>query len=146
MVTGPEEWWYITYLVGGELPAGEWGGQLLVTRRTPSGHYERFTALASSSLVAFDTTRADVTIARSSVRQHEGTYRLHAEAGGEGGRVRIDLTLVPARHRYFPAVELRNDEIVSGYVVPALSARASGRICVRRRLPKCQRGAGIPRP
>ncbi len=131
VVTGPEEWWYITYLVGGELPAGEWGGQLLVTHRSPSGRYERFTAQAPSSLVAFDTTRADVTIARSSVRQHEGTYRLHAEARGVGGAVRIDLTLVPARHRYFPAVELRNDEIVSGYVVPALSARASGRICVR---------------
>ena len=114
VVTGPEEWWYITYLVGGELPAGEWGGQLLVTRRTANGHYERFTEVASSSLVAFDTTRADVTIARSSVRQHEGAYRLHAEARGEGGKVQIDLTLVPVPHRYFPAVELGNDEIVSG--------------------------------
>src|SRR5688572_14874601 len=141
VVTGPDEWWYITYLVGGELPAGEWGGQLLVTRRTPNGHYERFTALASSSLVTFDTTRADVTIARSSVRQREGTYRLRAEAGGEDGGVRIDLTLVPAPHRYFPAVELRNDKIVSGYVVPALSARASGSICVRG---SCRSVGGVP--
>jgi hypothetical protein len=39
--------------------------------------------------------------------------------------------VVPVRDRYFPAVELRNDQIVSGYVVPALSARASGKICVR---------------
>ena len=141
VITGPDEWWYITYLIGGEVPAGDWGGQLLVTRRSPAGRYDRFTAQAPSSLVAFDTARADVSIARSSVRQREGTYRLHAEAQGESGAVRIDLTIVPARRRYFPAVELRNDEIVSGYVVPALSASASGKIC----LPGgCRSVSGVP--
>jgi hypothetical protein len=141
VVTSLGEWWYITYIIGGEIPAGEWGGQLLVTRRSPNGHYERFSALASSSQVAFDTSRADVTIARSSVRHHDGTYRLRAEAGGQDGRVRIDLTVVPVRDRYFPAVELRNDQIVSGYVVPALSARASGRICVRG---SCRSVSAVP--
>jgi len=130
VVVGPREWWYIIYLVGGELRRGYWGGQLLITHRTPDGRYQRFTAQALSSLVSFDTTGADVAIARSWVRQRDGSYLLHAEAHGAAGIVRLDLTVVPRRHRYFPAVELRQDEIVSGYVVPALSAEASGKICL----------------
>jgi hypothetical protein len=130
IVVSPREWWYITYLVGGEVPRGNWGGLLLVTHRAPDGRYQRFTAQAPSALVSFDTTRADVAIARSSVRQRDGSYRLHAEAQGAAGMVRLDLTVVPTRNRYFPAVELRQGEIVSGYVVPALSAQASGKICL----------------
>ena len=32
----PREWWYVTYLVGGALPEGRWGGRMLVTHRRPS--------------------------------------------------------------------------------------------------------------
>jgi hypothetical protein len=39
----------------------------------------------------------------------------------------------PERNRYFPPVELRDEEFLSGYVVPALAASASGRICVAGR-------------
>ena len=39
----------------------------------------------------------------------------------------------PEPNRYFPPVELRDDEFLSGYVVPALAASASGRICVAGR-------------
>jgi len=141
VVTSPVEWWYITYLVGGEIPAGKWGGQLLMTHRRPDGRYERFTAEAPSSAVAFDTARADVAIARSSVQMRNGSYRLHAEAVGEGGRVKIDVMLVPAAHRYFPPVELRGGDLLSGYVVPALSATASGKVC---RAGLCRSFTGAP--
>jgi hypothetical protein len=47
--------------------------------------------------------------------------------------VRIDLWLRPTPERYFPPIELRDDEFVSGYVVPGLVATASGRICVGAR-------------
>ena len=141
LVTAPGEWWYITYLIGGEVPKGRWGGQLLVTHRRPDGRYERFTAQGPSSGVEFDTSRADLTIAQGSVRQRNGTYRLRGQAGGRSGRLRWDVSLVPAPNRYFPPVELRDDDLVSGYVVPALVAKASGRICVASR---CREFAEVP--
>lgn len=125
----PDEWWYITYLVDGEVASGEWGGRLLITRRRPDGKYERFSARAPADRVEFDTAGADVTIGRSSVRQRSGIYTLLAAAGGTAGVVRMEITLAPAPNRYFPPVELRDDAFLSGYVVPALSATASGKLC-----------------
>jgi len=130
LLTAEDEWWYITYLVGGEVPGGKRGGQVLITHRRPGGRHERFTLQVPSSQVELDTARADLTIGGSSVRQRDGIYRLKARAPGKGGEVKIDVTLVPRPNRYFPPVELRDDEFLSGYVVPALDARASGRICV----------------
>jgi hypothetical protein len=141
LVTARGEWWYITYLVGGEVPAGKWGGQLLITRRRPGGLHERFSLQAPSSKVAFDTAAADLTIGENSVTQRDGTYRLRARAPGKAGEVKIDVTLVATPNRYFPPVELRDDHLLSGYVVPALDARASGRICVGGR---CDSFTGVP--
>ena len=139
LVTAPDEWWYITYLVGGEvgLPtparAGRWGGRMLVTHRRPDGRYERFTATASAAKVRFDTSSADLTIGPSTVRQRDGVYTLHASAAGPAGTVRLNLRVLPLPLRYFPPVELREDEFLSGYVVPALAASAAGTICVAGR-------------
>lgn len=136
LVTGPGEWWYLTFLLGGEVGSEDparWGGRVLVTHRRPDGRHDRYTADVPSARVAFDTTGADVAIGPSFVRQRDGRYTLHAEADGEGRRVRLDLTLEPAPNRYFPPVELRDDEFLSGYVVPALAATASGRACVADR-------------
>ena len=49
------------YLVGGAVPTGRWGGQLLVTHRQPGGRYTRYSASFPSDSVVFDTTRADLT-------------------------------------------------------------------------------------
>jgi hypothetical protein len=139
LVTAPDEWWYVTYLVGGEvgLPAagraGRWGGRMLVTHRRPDGRYERFTATAPSDDVHFDTTGADLTIGPSTIRQRDGAYTLHLRAAGPAGVARMDLRIRPLPNRYFPPVELREEELLSGYVVPALAASASGTICVAGR-------------
>jgi hypothetical protein len=130
VVISAEEWWYITYLVGGDVPSGRWGGQVLITHRAPGGGYERFTAEVPSSEVRLDTVRADLKLGRSLVRQRDGAYHLLADAAGAGGTLKIEMTLVPAPHRYFPAVETREGSFLSGYVVPALRAEATGRICV----------------
>ncbi len=128
-VIGPDEWWYVTYLLGGALPDGRWGGRMLVTHRRPDGRYDRYTAEAPPNRVAFDTTRADLSIGDSYVRQRDGGYELRVRAGGRVGSARLELTLHPAPNRYFPPVELREQELLSGYVVPALSATAAGRLC-----------------
>ncbi len=136
LVTGPDEWWYLTILLGGEVGSTNperWGGRVLVTHRRPDGRHDRYTADVPSPRVSFDTARADVTIGPSFVRQRDGRYTLHAEAAGDRRRVRLDLTLQPAPNRYFPPVELRDDEFLSGYVVPALAATASGRVCIAER-------------
>jgi hypothetical protein len=137
LVTSDTEWWYITYLVGGEvgrnLPAGRparWGGQLLVTHRRAGGDYERFLLREPGSRVALDTVGADLKIGRSSVRQRDGVYHLVGRASGPAGPVRIDVELTPSPHRYFPPVELQDEAFVSGYVVPGLVATASGTVCV----------------
>jgi hypothetical protein len=147
VTTGPDEWWYITFLLGGEVslvPARDTrgsGGRMLVTHRRPDGRYDRFTADAPAAAVRFDTARADLSIGRSTVRQRDGVYHLRARATGAAGDVRLDLELRPLANRYFPAVELRDDEFLSGYVVPGLAATASGRFCVAGR---CAVVAGAP--
>lgn len=141
LITAPDEWWYITYLVGGEVPAGKWGGQVLITRRRAGGLYQRFSLQAPSSKVEFDTAGADLTISGNSVRQRDGIYYLRARAQGKGGEVKIDVTLVPTPNRYFPPVELRDDGFLSGYAVPALDARAAGKICAGG---QCKSFTGAP--
>jgi hypothetical protein len=141
LVTAPDEWWYVTYLVGGEVPSGRWGGRVLVTHRRPDGVYDRFTATAPASATRFDTARADLDIGASAVRQRDGLYYLSARAAGARGPVRLDLELRPRPNRYFPPVELREDDFLSGYVVPALAATAAGTICVARR---CSRVTDAP--
>ncbi len=136
LVTGPDEWWYITFLIGGEVSStggGRWGGRMLVTHRRPDGRHDRYTADVPPEGVTFDTTRADLAIGRSWVRQRDGEYRLHVAASGRRGRAQLDLTVRPKPNRYFPPVELRQDDFLSGYVVPALAATASGRACAAGR-------------
>ena len=129
LVTSPSEWWYITYLIGGEVQGKNWGGQLIVTHRRPDGKYDRFVAPAPPGRIAFDTAHADVTMGESFVRQRNGVYRLHGRAAGNAGRVLFDINLTPAPNRYFPPVELRDNGLMSGYVVPGLVAAATGKIC-----------------
>jgi hypothetical protein len=128
----PDEWWYVTYLVGGALPAGRWGGRLLLTHRRPDGGYDRFTGDVPASSVTLDTAGADLTLGQSTVRQRDGVYHLRGSARGPAGLARLELEIRPERNRYFPPVELRDQEFLSGYVVPGLSAVARGSICVGR--------------
>ena len=133
LVVAPDEWWYITYLIGGEVKSGEWGGQILVTRRRPDGSYQRFVAQQPSTKIQFDTARANLRIGESTVHQRMGEYRLSGTATGAAGTARIDVRVTPIANRYFPPVELRDDEFLSGYVAPGLVSSASGTVCVERR-------------
>ncbi len=137
LVTGPDEWWYLTFLVGGEVSLDRrdrrWGGRMLITHRRPDGRHERYTADVPAGRVALDTARADLAIGESFVRQRDGEYRLRATAYRGAKRVRLDLVVRPEPNRYFPPVELRDDDFLSGYVVPALAASATGQVCASGR-------------
>jgi hypothetical protein len=130
LVTGPAEWWYISYLVGGEIPGGRWGGQLLVTHRRPDGRHVRYEATVPPERIRFDTSSADLDLGGNSIQQANGTYRIRGSArAADGQSVRFDLEVVPSAHRWFPPLELRDDAFVSGYVVPAMRAVVGGEIC-----------------
>lgn len=138
VVTGPDEWWYITYLIGGRVERGRWGGQLLVTHHLPGGRYERFQDDVDGARVTFDTARADLVIGNDSVTQRNGVYRL----SGSAGALRFALDFTPRRAAYFPPVQLRDDPAsYSGYTVPALVASVGGEFCVAGR---CTGVTGAP--
>jgi hypothetical protein len=127
-------WAYVSLIVGGRVPAGPWGGQVLVTLHEQGGSSRRFVSAVPANRVVFSTRHADLTIGESSVRVlPDGRYAVHALAREEGGArtVTVDLTVTPTPGAYFPGAALSSGDVVSGYVVPALRADADGTICVR---------------
>ena len=148
-------WAFISYIVGGDVGRGRWGGQLLVTLREQGGRSRRFVATVPSERVRLSTTDANLRVGDeragggSVAVQPDGSYRVvgsAAEEGG-GGRLTLDLVVRPAPGAYFPgaslgdAAESGGDEggFVSGYVVPGLRAEADGSLCADGR---CERYAG----
>ena len=134
-------WAFVTLMVGGDVPKGEWGGQTLVTLREEGKGERRFATQASPRGVTMSTTRADLGVAESYVHiREDGRYELHARARelDGGSTARVDLVLTPAPRAYFPGAAVAG-EIVSGYAVPALRASATGTVCVDTR---CERYDG----
>jgi hypothetical protein len=130
-------WIYATLMVAGEVGVpGRWGGRVLLTVREPDGTHRSLTRDLPGEQVLFDTASPDLRFGdRAFVRQEGDGYHVAADAGG----VRVDLRVTPAPGRYFPPTDLGSDSLISGYVTPALYARAEGTVC----LPRCEavRGA-----
>jgi hypothetical protein len=136
---GGQRWAFISYLVGGDVPDGRWGGQLLITVHDAGKPSRRFVSNVAAGDVRFSTTAADVKIGSSTVTVLDnGDYRVVARAREEGGNgdVTLDLVFTPAPGAYFPGAALGGDAFESGYVVAALRARTAGSICVSGR---CER-------
>jgi hypothetical protein len=116
--------------VGG--PTDRWGGQLLVTLHQQGKPARRFTSSVPASAVRWSASDADLRLGDASVEVlPDGRYAIRGTAREDGTRtsVSIDLLMSPTAGAYFPGASLSSG-IVSGYVVPALRAEASGRICV----------------
>jgi hypothetical protein len=126
IVVSEQEWWYFTYMVAGDLRGDRWGGELLVSHRTPDGQTARFVSRVGREAVRYDTTAADLTIGTSTVTQRNGAYRVQ----GSAGAAKFDFTLQPRPLAYFPPVELAGGAARSGYVVPALIGNATGSVCI----------------
>jgi hypothetical protein len=130
-------WMYVTLMVAGEVGVpGRWGGRILLTVRQPDGTHRSLARDLPGEQVRFDTASPELRFGeRAYVRLEGDAYRVAADAGG----VRVDLRVRPSPRRYFPPTDLGGTELVSGYVAPALHARADGTVC----LPACQpvRGA-----
>jgi hypothetical protein len=127
-----KRWTFVSFIVGGEVPDGRWGGQVIVTTHEQGRGSRRYTTLAPSQRVRFSTTRADLEIGESSVRvMPDGRYAVHAVANREGGadRMTVDIVVTPTPGVYLPGGALADPDIVSGYVVSALRADATGTLC-----------------
>ncbi len=135
---GEGRWLYLSYILGGDVLGGHWGGIVLVRYRTPGGSYRSFADTLSAAQIEFSTASADVSFGPQSVRLADDPvrYLVRAELPGlEGGPpLSIELAIEPDSNRYFPPAQLAaSDSFVSGYVVPALRGSAAGRVCVGQR-------------
>lgn len=128
-------WVFITYIVGGAVPGGDWGGQLLVTMHRAGGGVRRFVMPVPKARVRFSTRDADLTFGDAgSVRvQPDGRYAIAGTAvadDGSGARLTLDLMIAPAERAYFPGATLAGGASPSGYAVLGLRASATGTICI----------------
>jgi hypothetical protein len=141
VLSSDRRWWtFISFIVGGDVRGGEWGGEVGVTVREQNARTRRFGARVEAADVEFSTESANVAIGDSRVTlEPDGHYLVRARVPEQGGRATatVELRVTPAPRAYFPGAELaecRSDaercSFVSGYVVPALRGEASGRICV----------------
>ncbi len=135
-------WAFLTLAVGGDVPDGDWGGQVLLTVHEQGQPARRFVREVPARSVRLDTTRADLELGDDRVEVlPDGRYRVTAHATAErgGARARITLTVSPAPRAYFPGAAIGGEALVSGYAVPALRAVADGELCIDDR---CERFAG----
>jgi hypothetical protein len=139
-----DQWAFITLMLAGDVPRGEWGGQVLVTLHGRGRPARRFSTRIPRTAVHYDTTRADLDVGASTVRlTDDGHYRVHVVAPSEqgGAPITVDLEVAPAPRQYFPGANIASGELVSGYAVPALRGDAQGAICVGT---MCERYDGAP--
>jgi hypothetical protein len=140
-----KKWAFISLIVGGAVPNGKWGGQVLVTTHEQGGASKRYVATVPATAVRFSTSRADLTIGNSSVDVlDDGRYavRVHAIAEQGGAPIDVSLVIAPQEGAYFPGAALASGETVSGYVVPGLRADATGSICVSGQCERYDRAQG----
>ncbi len=129
-------WAFLTFMVSGEVPRGDWQGQLLLTMHEQGGVVRRFARAIDRSRVRFSTRDADLQFDDAFVRVlPDGRYAVRARIPSVegGGDATVDLVIAPQRGAYFPGTSLGAQDFVSGYVVAALRGSASGTICVAGR-------------
>ena len=128
-----KRWAFISFIVGGDVRGGQWGGQVLITTHGEGARTRKFTSTTLSPGVRFSTNDANLRIGASSVTVlPDGRYAVKAIAREETGTaaVTIDLTVSPAPGAYFPGASLGSGDFVSGYAVAALRANATGSVCI----------------
>ncbi len=126
-------WAFLTFMVGGDVPRGKWGGQLLLTLHESGRPARRFSRNVGPSLVRLATTDANISLGDASVQVlPDGRYAVNARIPSEAGGppAAVDLVVAPSPGAYFPGTSLGAGDFVSGYVVAGLRADATGSICV----------------
>ena len=85
------EWVFISFILGGAVGSGKWGGQVLVTTHTApaasaSAREQRYVATAAPAAIHFSTSSPDLQIGPSSVHLlSDGRYAVRARARDAAG-------------------------------------------------------------
>ncbi len=136
-----QRWAFISFIVGGDVTRGEWGGQVLVTLHEVGKPARRYSTTVPSDSVRFSTSDADLHLGSASVIvQKDGTYSVRARVRDEqrGTPLDIDFVVKPEPNANFPGASLNSGPFTSGYAVPALRATATGFVC-RQPANACER-------
>ena len=132
-----KRWAFLSFIVGGDVPAGRWGGQVLLTLHEEGRPARRFSAAFRPDSIVFSTWNADLRVGDGVVTvQPDGNYFVRGRAtaeDGSGSIATVDLIVSPAPGAFFPGAALGTGDFVSGYAVAGLRANATGTICVRDR-------------
>jgi hypothetical protein len=134
--TDGNRWIHLSYMIGGDVAGGEWGGQVLLTTHGAGGHSDRYSMRLPSSAVSFSKSTPDLSIGSATVRlTDDAHYELYARlpSAGRGSPAELKLTIIPQPKAYFPGTSLSSGEFTSGYAVPILRGTASGSVCVAAR-------------
>lgn len=127
-----KRWAFLTFMLAGDVPRGDWGGQLLLSLHEEGKPERRYSRRIDRSRVRYSTQDADLALDEAFVRVlPDGRYAVQARIPSErgGAPATIDLVVSPAPRAYFPGTSLGSGDFVSGYVVAGLRASATGRIC-----------------
>src|SRR5262249_41027289 len=88
-------WAFISLIVGGAVPDGVWGGQVLITLHTQGAEARRFVASVPSRDIRLSTSRADVALGGTSVTVlSDGRYAVRARAREDRGSAEVEVSLV----------------------------------------------------
>jgi hypothetical protein len=132
-----DRWAFLTYALVGDVPAGDWRGELSLTWHETGREARRFAMAVPRTAVRYSTRDADLVLGASTVTVDDaGRYRVVANAreiGGAGARAVVELLVTPEPRAYFPNAAIGGDGVLSGYAVPVLRGTVTGSICIDTR-------------
>ena len=126
-------WAFLTFMVTGNVPNGDWGAQLLLTLHETGQPARRYSRRIERSAVRYATDDATLQLGDAGVQLlADGRYAVRARIPSESGgaAAAVNLIVAPAPRAYFPGTSLGSGDFVSGYVAAGLRASASGTVCV----------------
>jgi hypothetical protein len=135
-------WAFLSFILGGAVPDGQWGGQVLLTLHEQGKPARRFSANSPKESIELSTWNANLRVGDGTVTvDSAGRYVVHARTRGEKGEgeATVDLIVSPSTGAYLPGAALGGVGFVSGYAAAGLRAEATGTLCVRD---ACERLAG----
>jgi hypothetical protein len=128
-----DRWAFLTFAIGGDVPRGEWGGQVLLTWHETGRAPRTFVVDVPAADVRYSTTDPDLTLGNSTVRVDDtGRYVVRATARERDGNTtaEVSFTITPEPRAYFPNAAIGGDGLLSGYAVPVLRGVVTGSICL----------------
>jgi hypothetical protein len=121
---------YVSYIVGNDIAAGRGRAGPLVQIKQPGEPAAKFADDVAFAADDMSLARVDLRLGgSSSATFRDGAWHLRFDWMHDEGRVRGDLVVRPLLDLYYPPFVIHESErFITGYTVPALRTRVSGRI------------------